>query len=129
MDNNRQIKFRLVLKGKIVGYEKLTETGWKWMWLEINPDSGERWTNGVVESENGIIRDRFTGLTDKEGKDIFERDVLEFQLIDGTKERGTVRFSSDGFWTSQDKDSDEELLSDELNFYKGKVKIVGTIHQ
>lgn len=122
MDNNRQIKFRALDKfNGCYHYSKSGDFADLAQFFQML-DEYER-------GGNEIIPERFSGLTDKEGNEIYEGDVLEFELEDLGKERGVVRFSKDGFWTSQAEGASEGLLSDELKFYKGKVKIVGTIHQ
>lgn len=123
----RDIKFRLILKGKIVGYERLTQRGWEWMFLSLNPDSGERWTRGVIESSK-YIRNQYTCFKDRDNQELYEGDIIMFTLQDGTIEYGVIRFSDDGFWTSQKKGYHEELLSDELSSNLDYKKI-GNIHQ
>ncbi len=67
---------------------------------------------------------QFTGF-----RDFFEGDILEFDLEDGQKEIGVIRFSEAGFWTSQLEGMSEELLSDELDYYKEKCRCIGNIYQ
>ena len=61
--------------------------------------------------------------------DVYDSDILEFSLENGEKEIGVVRFADGGFWTSQKEGTSEELLSEELEFYKDSVKIIGNLHQ
>lgn len=72
----RQIKFRVIQDGKIIGYERLTDTGWKWMCPELNPDSGERWVIGVLAGNSPLDRNEFTGLLDKNKVEIYEGDII-----------------------------------------------------
>lgn len=80
----REIKFRIIHRDKISGIERLTENGWEWMWYELNPDKGERWTKGLMQDSSLIIRNQFTGIKDKNGKEIYENDLLIFD------ERGAI---------------------------------------
>lgn len=92
----RTIKFRIIYKDKVHGYERLTEAHdqifWEWMSPDLNPDNGtERWNRGVFPSGYKYIRNQFTGFKDNKNKEIYESDILSekwlvsvYMNIDGT---------------------------------------------
>jgi uncharacterized phage protein (TIGR01671 family) len=110
----REIKFRAWLGNR--------------MGVAFNPFDSVFLSQGGTFSDETIFM-QYTGLKDKHGKEIYEGDIIEFDLIDGQKEFGVVRFSEDGFWTSQLEGFQEELLSDEINSSAYDWKVAGNIYE
>lgn len=92
----RIIKFRLIYLGKIVGYEFLDKTGWHYYTLELDCDvNGKILRNnpGTLPREffdGEVLADQFTGLFDKNKKEIFENDVIQHPAIFDTKVTETL---------------------------------------
>ena len=132
----RQIKFRVWHNGKMYLFDKKANYHLTFFrtglipWGVYHSIEENRLVTGdpsAIFNECGILM-QYTGLKCR-NKEIYEDDVIEFSLQDGSKEYGVVRFSDDGFWTSQDANHCEELLSEELNSKCLKPKLIGNIHQ
>lgn len=119
----REIKFRAWKDGQMFlspsTLEALHHLG---SWFEAH----SAFSYTAKETKDSIIM-QFTGFNHN-GVDIFESDILEFELEDGGTEIGVVRFSKEGYWTSQKESEHEEILSEELDYYKDKVKLIGDIY-
>lgn len=74
---SRDIKYRLRQNDKIVGYEKWfsgkeNEAEPKWLYSRFS----ELWSPDYIHHNK---KDRFTGLLDKNGKEIFEGDLMKHE--------------------------------------------------
>jgi hypothetical protein len=131
----RDIRFRIFHEGKMYYLKKgdnhnLTffSEGIPWGLYESSTEarvvSGD--PNAILNTPGVLMQ--FTGLQ-LNGVDVYEGDVIKFTMQDEGVEFGVVRFSNDGFWTTQDEGHQEELLSDELNSKAINPELVGNIYQ
>jgi len=76
----RAIKFRIIYKNKVVGYERLVDGTWKWMSFDTNGTNRENWYRGVFPFNDNrrYQRDQFIGLIDCAKTDIYERDIISW---------------------------------------------------
>lgn len=138
---SREIKFRIWADNKfynkcLVGNTNNTNDE-KWtcpmVWLE----KSKKW----VHCDNGIIC-QYTGLHDKNGKEIYEGDIIEFSYdvftgnFDTKVGRGTIEFIDGAFYIKpfeiegkkiKDIDNEEWFLIYTVNI--DTLEVIGNVHE
>lgn len=116
---SRELKFKVYKGSELIGIEQLGKYGWEWMVYAINPDKGERWTPGSLPASKYYVRCQFTGLKDKNRKEIYEGDIIRYDLRAGLGEpeikykKREVKFYVTGYFSSYDEN----------------IEVIGNIHQ
>ena len=85
--------------------------------------------NKCIKTDDFILM-QFTGLHDKNGKEIFEGDILSWEAGSDEYDRGHVYYYRGGFFISFEKTphhSTSEPVADELENYK--IEVLGNIYE
>lgn len=128
----REIKFRAWHKeqGKMYSAEELGQDQ-----MTIMPDgrgfaniSGISTSRSQIDCGRKMLPEQFTGLTDKNGKEIYEGDIVD-NGHKHTPSKGVVEYWGNAFKVNCGIDSGMFNLSLTGAMCDGKVEVIGNIHQ
>jgi hypothetical protein len=78
----REKKFRVrdADTKKVIGYERVNKQG-HW---ESMRENRQAWLLGAITSEDDLIREQFSGMSDRRGKEMYENDIIECHEYDSS---------------------------------------------
>lgn len=127
---SREIKFRVVSHGQIIGHEALIDGRWHW-----NPLPSSKWhkdTTGLFKLRGGSsARDQYTGLKDKKGVEIYEGDIVRLADDWGNENVHQVEYCAEHDYPAFDVKPNVDAEANGLSHFMatGEIEVIGNIYE
>lgn len=82
--------------------------------------------NHLFDPYHQVAYQQFTGLKDKNGKDIYERDIV---LLDSPQKMYEIYFDEGGFMGKNHKFGDTFEIKTHINKFNNRLRVIGNIYE